>query len=368
MVRLVGIRLNFPEANKEGPMKATILAVDDDVIILDMYQVILEESYNLHLVSSAESALDFLNFHPRVDLILLDIVMPKIDGYQTCRRIRESPLLSGVKVILVSSKMMLEDKLHGYEIGADDYITKPFDASELVAKVKVFLRLKNAEEINKIKTNFINLLNHETRTPLTGIFGYASLLRQSANLTSQEKYFVEEIQRCGETLLRSCEKTLLLSDLKSGTISIDKTRTPLSMFFSDYQQRLKEKTADKQCTFQIQSTEDLWIYVDPKLFGMAIEALLDNALKFARDATVVQVTAKTLNDRLHIEVANEGDKIPLEQQEDIFNELSVQDVAHHHQGHGLSLAIARRVIEAHEGTITVTNHENGPVFIIDIQS
>lgn len=349
-------------------MKATIVAVDDDAIILDMYQAILENAYNLHLISSAEEALDFLNSQPRsVDLILLDIVMPKIDGYETCRRIRENPLFSDVKVILVSSKMMLEDKLHGYEIGADDYITKPFEASELLAKVKVFLRLKNAEEINKIKTNFINLLNHETRTPLTGIFGYAALLRQSANLTPQEKYFVEEIQRCGETLLRSCEKTLLLSDLKSGTIPIDKARIPLSMFFYDYQQRFKEKTPDKQCTFRILSDEDLWIYADPKLLGIAIDALLENAVKFAREATVVDVTAKTLHDRIHVEVRNEGEKISPEQQEDIFDELSVQDVAHHHQGHGLSLAIARRIIEAHEGTLTVTNHENGPVFIIDMK-
>src|SRR5687768_14804403 len=167
-------------------MKAIILAVDDDAIILETYQAILDNEYNLHFASSAEEALNFLNAHPRVDLILLDIVMPQIDGYETRRRIRENPLFSNVKIILVSSKMRLEDKLHGYEIGADDYITKPFDASELLAKIKVFLRLKTVEEINKIKTNFISLLHHETRTPLTGIFGYTTLLQQSANLRSEE--------------------------------------------------------------------------------------------------------------------------------------------------------------------------------------
>jgi two-component system, sensor histidine kinase and response regulator len=145
-------------------MKPTILAVDDDLIILDMYEAILANEYNLHRTSSAEEALDFLKSRRRVDLILLDIMMPNVDGYETCRRIRENPLLSDVKVILVSAKIMLEDRLHGYEIGADDYVTKPFDASELLAKVKVFLRLKNVEEINEIKTNFINLLHHETRT------------------------------------------------------------------------------------------------------------------------------------------------------------------------------------------------------------
>ena len=349
-------------------MKATLLAVDDDTIILDTYQAILENEYNLHLISSAEKALDFLGQHPRVDLILLDIVMPILDGFETCRRIRANPSFANLKVILVSSKMKLEDKLRGYEIGADDYITKPFEAGELLAKIKVFLRLKNAEEINKIKTNFINLLNHEMRTPLTGIFGYIELLRQSANLTPQEKYFIEELQRCGETLLRSCEKTMLLSDLKSGAVPIEKSRIPFSMYFSDNQQTWNKKAVDKHCHLEIRSDADVWIHVDPKLFGVAIDALLDNAVKFARETTDVNVTAKMLHDRVRVEISNDGDRIAPEQQENIFNELSVRDVEHHHEGHGLSLAIARRIIEAHEGTLTVANHADGPVFIIDMKS
>ena len=101
-------------------MKATVLAVDDDAIVLEMYQAILDSAYNLHLTSSAAEALEFLNSRRRVDLILLDIMMPKMDGYEVCRRIRANPLFSDLKVILVSAKMMLDDKLQGYEIGARD--------------------------------------------------------------------------------------------------------------------------------------------------------------------------------------------------------------------------------------------------------
>jgi DNA-binding response OmpR family regulator len=162
-------------------MKPTMLAGDDDAIVLDIYQAILEGAYNLHLTSSAEEAVEFLNSHPRVDLILLDIMMPKRDGYEVCRRIRA----------VFGSEGDLGLVVQFGKIGADDYMTKPFDASALLAKVKVFLRLKNGEEINKIKTNFINLLYQKTRTPLTAIFGYAASLRQSANLSLQEKYFVE---------------------------------------------------------------------------------------------------------------------------------------------------------------------------------
>jgi two-component system sensor histidine kinase/response regulator len=347
--------------------KGTILAVDDDEIILEMYRAILEHAYDVHLTSSGEEALDFLAAHPRLDLILLDIIMPKIDGYETCRRIRQNALFTDVKVIFVSSKMLVEDKLQGYEIGADDYLTKPFEGNELLAKIKVFMRLKKAEEINKIKTNFINLLYHETRTPLTSVFGYAALLRQSPNLTSQEGYFVEQIQRCGETILRSCEKTMLLSNLKSGNVLVERARIPLSIFLSD-QQKFQEKSSDTRLEIRIRGDDDLWIDVDPKLFGIVIDTLLDNALKFACPGTTVEVTVKLLKDRVRIEVANEGSHITSEQEEIIFSEFAVQDVSHHHEGPGLSLAIARRIIEAHDGTLTVTNHATGTAFVIDMQS
>jgi len=148
-------------------MKPNLLAIDDDPIILDMYQAMLDVDYNIHLASSGEEGLALLNSNPRIDVILLDIMMPGLDGYQTCQRIRQNALFSHVKIILVSSKVKLDERLLGYQVGADDYITKPFEASELLAKIKVFLRLKTAEEIDRIKTNFITLFNHEARTPLT---------------------------------------------------------------------------------------------------------------------------------------------------------------------------------------------------------
>ena len=349
-------------------MRPAILAVDDDPIILDIYQAILDESYSLYLISSGQEALDFLNSHPRVDLILLDIVMPEMDGYEICQRVRENPLFSHVKVILVSSKVLLEDRLRGYQVGADDYITKPFEGSELRAKVKVFLRLKTAEEIDRIKTNFITLLTHEARTPLTSILGFAALLQESPNLTEKEKYFVEQIVRCGQALSRSSEKTVLLSNLKSGSIRIEKGKIRLNDFLADCQWKFTKEAEGKHLSFQLHMDADPWIHADPNLLGIAFEALLDNAVKFAREGTIVEVAVKAVRDRIQIEIGNEGEKIPDGYRENIFNELSVQDIEHHHQGHGLSLAIARRIVEAHEGTLTVKNHDNGPVFIFDLKS
>jgi len=342
----------------------TILAIDDDPFILETYRALLESDYHIHLAASAEEAFDWLDRHPHVDVILLDVLMPTIDGYEVCRRIRGDRRFIDAKVIFVSAKVRLEEKLQGYDLGADDYLTKPFESGELFAKVKVFMRLRNVEKIDKIKTDFINLLYHETRTPLTGILGYAALLRQSPRLFPEEESFVEQIQRSGELILRSCEKTMLLSDLKSGNITVHRARIPISMVLAKEQPEITARRRE----LRVRGDADLWIHADPKLFGIVMDILLDNAIKFSTKETAVEVNIASLDSRVRIEVANEGEPITPEQEESIFNEFAVADVSHHHKGQGLNLAIARRIMEAHEGTLTISNRGNGSVFTVEMES
>jgi signal transduction histidine kinase len=342
----------------------TILAIDDDGIVLETYRALLNDDYHLHLATAAKEAFDWLDHHPHVDVILLDVLMPTIDGYEVCRRIRNDRRLVDTKIIFVSAKIRLEERLQGYDLGADDYLTKPFEGSELCAKIKVFMRLKNIEEIDRIKTDFINLLYHETRTPLTGILGYAALLRQSPRLSSEEESFVEQIQRSGELILRSCEKTMLLSDLKSGNVAIQRSHIPLSMVLAKEQ---PEGTLRRR-ELRVRGDADLWIHADPKLFGIVMDILLDNAIKFSAKDTAVEVSVASIASRVRIEVANEGEPITPEQEEIIFSEFAVADVSHHHKGQGLNLAIARRIMEAHDGTLTISNRGNGPMFTVEMEA
>lgn len=342
----------------------SILAVDDDAIVLETYRALLEDRYRVHLAASAEEAMQFLDGEPRVDVILLDVLMPDTDGYEACRRIRKDPRWSDAKIIFVSSKIKLEERLLGYDLGADDYLMKPFEGSELLAKIKVFTRLKNIEEIDKIKTDFINLLYHETRTPLTGILGYAALLRQSPHLTSQEVSFVEQIQRSGELILRSCEETMLLGDLKSGNVAVNRSRIPLSMFFG----KEAHDGSPARRRIVMGGDLDLWIHADPKLFGIAVDILLDNAVKSSARESPVEVTVESVQGRVRIEVAYHGEPITAEQQEILFREFFVRDVSHHQNGQGLNLAIARRIVDEHDGTLTIANRASGPVFEIELAS
>ena len=122
--------------------RSRILVVDDSPTNIKIAKVTLGEIYHLATAVTGEEALQIApDFQP--DVILLDIMMPGIDGYEVCREIRGNPALRNTKIIMVSAKAMVSERLEGYEAGADDYITKPFEEDELLAKVRVFLRLKS---------------------------------------------------------------------------------------------------------------------------------------------------------------------------------------------------------------------------------
>ncbi len=116
-----------------------ILAVDDDPTNIEILKELLDEDYNLKTAATGEQGLEVArDFQP--DIILLDVMMPGIDGYETCRRLREDTALQHTKIVMVSSRAMESEQLKGYEVGADGYITKPFDGDEFLAKVRGYLR------------------------------------------------------------------------------------------------------------------------------------------------------------------------------------------------------------------------------------
>ncbi len=118
--------------------QSRILLVDDNPTNLAILEEMLGDEYRWEAATSGEEALEIApDFQP--DLILLDVMMPGINGYETCRRIRANPALRNVKIVMVSAKALVSERLEGYDAGADDYLTKPFDEKELLAKVRVYL-------------------------------------------------------------------------------------------------------------------------------------------------------------------------------------------------------------------------------------
>lgn len=169
-----------------------ILAVDDNPTNIAIAEKMIGNLYNLRTALSGEEALDVASeFQP--DLILLDIMMPGMDGYEVCRRIRSNKQLRPTKIIMVTAKAMLTERLEGYAVGADDYITKPFDIEELMAKINVYLRLKSVEEVEQMKNGVLSLLNQELSEQLNGILLPTSILMSDHDMKSSERNMLAEM-------------------------------------------------------------------------------------------------------------------------------------------------------------------------------
>lgn len=126
------------------------MAVDDDPNNITILEELLDDNYDLKTSSSGEKALEIAReFRP--DIVLLDIMMPGMDGCEVCRRLREHHTFKYTKIIMLSAKAMVSERLEGYRAGADDYVTKPFDSDEFLEMVRVYLRPKNAEEADQVK-------------------------------------------------------------------------------------------------------------------------------------------------------------------------------------------------------------------------
>lgn len=164
----------------------TILLVDDNPANLFVLEEILSQSHQTVTATSGEEALTrAVECLP--DLILLDIMMPGMDGYETCRQMRMVSGLQHTKIVMVSAKAMVSERLEGYNAGADDYITKPFEEEELLAKVRVYLRLKSIEEVDQLKTDLLTLLCDATMTSLHGLLLPLRELHHLGPLEADEK-------------------------------------------------------------------------------------------------------------------------------------------------------------------------------------
>ena len=153
------------EWDKIMQLQEKILTVDDDPNNITIVEELLEDNYDLKTATSGEQALEIAkDFRP--DIILLDIMMPGMNGYEVCRRLREHYTSEHTKIIMVSARAMVSERLEGYEVGADDYITKPFDGDEFLAKIRLYMDLKRVKQKDRMWHEVATKAINELRVPV----------------------------------------------------------------------------------------------------------------------------------------------------------------------------------------------------------
>jgi len=362
-----------------------VMIVDDESRNQRIITEILEDSVEFKLASTGEDAVAAMDSYCP-DLVLLDIMMPGIDGYEVCKKIRANPKLSLTKVILVSGKAMVEERLKGYEIGADDYMTKPFVPEELLAKAKVFLRLTRVEkelaELNrsleeKVQERTRQLLDaeaklvnsakmaalgemaggiaHEINTPL-GTIGMVG--DQIAELIVEEPIDKKMIHEMTQVISGTVQRIGgIIRGLRTFSRDGSQDRfepTSLKRIVEDTLALCQEKLKHGNVKVHYDSIPD-----DLKINcrSVQISQVLLNLINNACDAILplpekwVKVEAKKVGNFVEVSITDSGKGIPEKVRNKIFQPFfTTKDIG---KGTGLGLSISKGIVDAHHGSMTI---------------
>jgi signal transduction histidine kinase len=352
-------RRPIPSAPPEGnivPQSGKILAVDDNPVNLAVLRSVFAE-YDLQTAESGSDALDIAaRFRP--DLVLLDIVMPEPDGYETCRRIRADAASQHAKIILVSAKASLDERLAGYRAGADDYVTKPFAVDELSAKVRVYLKLKSVEEIEAVKDRMIEVLQHSSRAPLNNIISYAEMLADEG--FADEAVRAEALKiilRHARRLHRLLDKGGLLAGMKSGKHVFEFTPGDLSAVVRRALEELAPQVMEKSIAVHGTIPRRCESTFDERAVLFVVRALLENAVGFSRPGGAVEVDLKPDDDDAVLTVVDHGEGIAAHLLPRVFEPFGNPEASLYNRGDGLSLAIAQQIAAAHHAQLHASGDE-----------
>jgi len=333
--------------------KNKILIVDDAIDTVELLKKRFQaEGYDTEEAYNGEEALNKVpEYNP--DLIVLDVMMPKIDGYEVCQRLKSDEKTKYIPIIMLTAKGEIEHKVKGLEIGADDYLPKPFDYKELSARIKSLLKIKEVHEkkVEEEKTGaleqMMDQVAHEIRNPLTSIGGFARKVYNRLPDGDPNKKYMEIILE-DVALLENMIKQLI--DLKSLSISM-KQPIDVNEVINDSLKIFEQDLSNKNIQVVTNLSGNLpLITADKKLLKRAFCNIIKNAIEAMEKEPKILTIKTSLNDNnIEISISDTGKGIPEEKVKTIFDPLVTSKV----YGPGLGLTFALKIIQDHKGSIRV---------------
>ncbi|MDM8565635.1 response regulator [Candidatus Halobeggiatoa sp. HSG11] len=385
-----------------------ILIVDDNVNSRKLLMNILKQAgYQVRPASDGKLALRTIKIKSPM-LILLDIRMPDMDGYQVCQHLKISEETRGIPVIFISALDESMDKAKAFEVGGIDYILKPFDTTEVLARVRTHLSIvmmqqrlekqniqlqKASEELEKrvqertlelseanvalqeseqradaanhAKSGFLANMSHEIRTPMNAILGFTEILSSKLQ-ESQYQEYLAAINSSGKTLLSLLNDILDLAKVEAGKLELEYTAVEPAKVFHDIGQLFTSKITEKQLDFKIDITPNMpsALFLDETRLRQILLNLLSNAIKFT-DSGFIKLTSSwiettTEQGEFIFTVKDSGKGINIKHQETVFTAFTQQNGQEQakYEGTGLGLTITRRLVEMMGGTISLKSMPN----------
>lgn len=371
----------------ETERTATVLVVDDEPLNRTLLRERLRpEGYQVLEASSGQEALDTLEREP-VDLLLLDVRMPGMDGLEVCRRVRAAPRQGYLPVVLLTALSGQSDRHEGLAAGADEFLSKPIDARELLLRARALIRLRQQDRtiraqiahareqeavirsqleelrhLAELKDDLFALVVHDLRNPLTGLAGYIELLREELARSGAERaqQLAERAHASAARLRTMLEELLEVQRLEQRELPLELRRVSMSELANDAARTIEGAAAQRQVALEVVADERLEAELDPRLTRRALENLLGNALKFAPPRSRVGVVARAEEGMATLRVEDQGPGVAATVKARLFRKFGALEAeAGPRRGFGLGLHLVRLVAEAHGGRAFVDDRPGG---------
>jgi len=350
------------------PCSGHVLVVDDTVENIDVASFMLRQ--NGFCVSTAQNGIEALAVcaETRPDLILLDVMMPKMDGYECCRRLKADEQLKDVPVIFLSAMADTDGVVAGLELGAVDHVGKPFNAAELMARVTTHLRLRRLQvtveenyrtlsELEAMRDNLVHMIIHDLRTPLSVVQGNLDLVENFAAKLSGFEQFSAPLMDANQAtvdLIHMVSNLLDISRMEDGKMPLNcKANNVASLL--DQTRKLMSVKADQNDIALSVEANPFEVACDGELIQRVLVNLTANAIKFSYPDTSVRLSTRTSDELLTVCVDDSGPGIPPDYQSKVFEKFGQVDAYQDRKkfSTGLGLTFCKLAVEAHGGNIGV---------------
>jgi signal transduction histidine kinase len=354
---------------------ARIIIVDDVASARQMLGSLLyREGYALQYIKSGVELLEKLDeLNP--DVILLDVMMPGMDGFEVCRRIRARAEWQHLPIILVTALDSQEDIVAGLGAGADDFVHKPVAGLELRARVRSMLRIKKQfdalQAALKLREDLVHMIVHDMRTPLTAIIGFTELLR-GGFITSEDTADINKLHRQALRLNAFVNDILVQAKTEHNQLVLNLSEVDIHRLINTVAEDHSLIAQTRKIGLQVElPVETRLVSIDAGLFQRVVDNLLTNAIKFSPPHSIVTLRVEypaQSSCQLRVSVWDQGPGVAHDDRQRIFYKYEIAGMKN--MGDipiGLGLSFARLVVEAHGGQIWVEeNQPTGSIFVIEL--
>ncbi len=370
-----------------------ILVIDDNTKNVQIIgQILLEKDYNVSFATSGSEALEIIKSQERFHLILLDILMPEMDGFEVCEKLKNNEVSAHIPIIFLTAKSDKASVVKGLELGANDYVVKPFNDDELLLRVKTQVDLlkqrEKLEEINldleekvkaktaeilhvnkklsileKSKSDFLTLISHELRTPLNIINGFTEILHDSLKNTSHIEE-LNSLRQSTDRLISLAETALLITEIQLGKYEIEYDEIDLKAICENTAKQAKINFSEKAFQHEISINGDpVAISGDSGLVSNIVGKITENAILAAEKNVRIIYELNFQTDKTTLRIIDNGPGFSGKDLEQLFSLFSKDGPNLRHQGFGLGLAAVKLAMDLLSGSVKAENMPEGGAMV-----